>query len=167
MPRLEATRKHGNGKSVLGAFSHAHLNPRSRSSENMAIILVIDDEGKLRELLDRTLTAEGHFVHHAADGVEGCEVAAAIQPEVVLVDLWMPRREGLEAIRRIRQCVPEALIVAMSGRPMLGTVSLFKIAHREGADAALAKPFSGSELISVIDDLLAGTRNSATNGSFV
>ena len=131
----------------------------------MELILVIDDDDDLRGLLVRTLASEGYLVHEAENGRTGCELAEALQPDVVLVDLWMPVQEGTETIRRLRAMLPQAKIIAMSGRPMLGEISLFRIARREGANAAVAKPFSPYEMVNIVDDLIAGAPNAATNGS--
>ncbi|HEX8310789.1 MAG TPA: response regulator [Chthoniobacteraceae bacterium] len=131
----------------------------------MEIILVIDDDADLRGLLARTLASEGYLVHEAENGRAGCELAEELQPDVVLVDLWMPVQEGLQTIRRIHAMLPKAKIITMSGRPMLGGISLFRIARREGANAAVAKPFSPYEMVKLVDDLIAGAPNAATNGS--
>jgi CheY-like chemotaxis protein len=129
--------------------------------------MVIDDNEDLRDLLGRTLKEEGYLVHEAENGRTGCEMAQALQPDVVLVDLWMPVQEGLETIRRLRAALPYAIIIAMSGRPLLGDVSLFRIARREGANAAIAKPFSPDELVGLVGEMIAGATNTATNGSMV
>ena len=126
---------------------------------------MIDDDADLRSLLVRTLRSEGYLVHDAENGRKGCECAETLQPDVVVTDLWMPVQEGLETIRKIHAKLPDAKIVAMSGRPLLGGISLFRLARREGASAAVAKPFSPHEMVGIIGDLLAGAPNAATNGS--
>src|SRR5436190_17073414 len=122
----------------------------------MAPILIIDDDEGIRLFLDRVFSVEGHSTYMAADGKEACVIAAEAQPDIVIADLWMPKREGLETIRLIRDVAPQAIIIAISGRPVLANVSLFKIAKAEGATAALLKPFTREEIVKLVDELLVG-----------
>src|SRR5690348_5203285 len=96
-------------------------------------ILIIDDDECFLKLMETIFAAEGYQVHAALDGKEGFALAQQFEPEVVIVDLWMPKKEGLETIRLVRKHLPESRIIAMSGQPMLANVSLFKLARDAGA----------------------------------
>lgn len=128
-------------------------------------ILIIEDDECFLKLLETIFAAEGYQVYVAADGKEGFELAKQFEPAVIIADLWMPRKEGLETIRLIRQQLPESHIIAMSGQPMLANVSLFKLARDAGADATILKPFLPSEITALVTELLHGVRSAATNGN--
>jgi two-component system, chemotaxis family, chemotaxis protein CheY len=82
----------------------------------MARILVVDDEELLRETLRAFLELEGHTVLEASDGMEAVELCASEQPDILVTDLVMPARDGLETIRHSRRKHPGVKIVAISGR---------------------------------------------------
>ena len=80
-------------------------------------VLLCDDVPDLRLLLRLNLEADGdvRVVGEAGDGVEAIEQARALQPDIVLLDLSMPRLDGLEAIPLIREAAPDTAIVVFSG----------------------------------------------------
>ena len=80
-------------------------------------IVVADDTATVRLLLRRTLESSRAFevVGEAADGRQAVDMAGALQPDMVLLDLSMPVLDGLEAIPQIRRCAPGALVVVLSG----------------------------------------------------
>jgi CheY-like chemotaxis protein len=104
----------------------------------------------LRSLLRLQLEAGGHEVLEAPDGLAGLRLHQERPTDVILCDLLMPEKEGLETIRELRRAAP-ARVVAMSGDgpPLaaLDPAGLLRTARLLGADAALAKPFSGLELL--------------------
>jgi two-component system, chemotaxis family, chemotaxis protein CheY len=120
----------------------------------MARILITDDEKQVRDLLGALLRAEGHEVREACDGTQAVRACCAEPFDLVLCDLFMPHREGLETIRELRQWLPGLRIVAMSG--LAGAGDLLRVAQVMGADAALQKPFSRQELLAAIGEALAG-----------
>jgi CheY-like chemotaxis protein len=81
----------------------------------MANVLVIDDDAGIRFLLHKCLTGDGHDVREAEDGVQGVRQYRADPADLVLCDVFMPRKEGLETIRELRTLDPRARIIAMSG----------------------------------------------------
>ena len=123
-------------------------------------ILIIDDDQSLRDSLRRTLRREGYTVVEAAEGVEGLKVLKSHPVDVVLVDLFMPGKEGLETIAELRRSHPGIKIIAMSGGGEKGHMDVLKAAKLMGARRTLAKPFSREDLIEALDDLLARTHTS-------
>ncbi len=120
-----------------------------REGDVMCRILVIDDDPDLRALLASMLQPAGHSVSLAADGSQGMNQFRADPADMVLTDIFMPVKEGLETIFELRRLCPELPIVAMSGRPVGST--MLCIARHLGAMATLEKPFSREELLAVVD----------------
>ena len=116
----------------------------------MARILVIDDEPQIRRMIHRALASLHHSVFEAQDGEEGLEVLERERPAVVITDILMPNREGIETITAIRRTSAAVKIIAISG----GTFYL-SAAKKLGADAVLSKPFRAEDLIDTVDRLLA------------
>jgi CheY-like chemotaxis protein len=122
----------------------------------MPRILVADDDEDLRELLRLMLAKMGHEVVLAKNGKEAVDFCAEQLPDLVLTDLIMPEREGLETIGSLRQTWPHLKIIAMSGGARMNAGDLLKIAKLMGAREVLAKPFSHQDLQNTIDSVLAG-----------
>jgi CheY-like chemotaxis protein len=112
----------------------------------MARILVIDDDANMRGSLAQTLERLGHQASVSPDGKEGIASAAAHPPDLVITDLIMPEKEGLETIMELRQRHPRIKIIAMSGGGRLSNEDYLHLAKRFGATVALAKPFTREEL---------------------
>jgi len=118
----------------------------------MARILVIDDAVAVRELLEQMLRLTGHDVVSAANGKEGIDQLRRQPVELVITDLFMPEKEGLETIRELRRDFPNIGIIAMSGEP--GMPSLLGIAKRFGALKTIEKPFDRTEMMAAVDEVL-------------
>ncbi len=114
-------------------------------------ILIVDDEPGIRELLSMILESAGHSVVVAEDGMEAPKVMAAREINVVITDLLMPERDGLEFITEIRSKHPNVKIVAMSGGGHIARDSYLRIAKNFGAHYLLEKPFSQAGVLSAID----------------
>lgn len=116
-------------------------------------ILVCDDEPVLRALIRESLS-EGDFdVVEAEDGEEALRKARVARPDVILLDMMMPGRSGLEVLDEIRG---DAELASL---PVIMLTARTQAADREaiavaGADRYLAKPFSPRELVSVVEDVL-------------
>lgn len=120
----------------------------------MAYILIAEDNPILRATLARTLEALGHTVVVAPDGIEA-ETATCREPvDLVLTDLIMPERDGLELIQVLKRYRPELPIIAMSGGGRAKAFELSELARDLGADASLRKPFKRHLLVETIDALL-------------
>ena len=125
----------------------------------MADILIIDDDPGLRRVMARTLTGEGHLVHEAENGIAGLAAFDRFRPELVITDMIMPEKEGIETIRHLRQLAPTLPILAISGT---GNRTFFlHVAIALGADASLEKPFYPAQLRKLVRDLLNPARGAA------
>jgi CheY-like chemotaxis protein len=118
----------------------------------MALVLVIDDAVVMRDLVRRMLAQTSHSVIEAEDGEAGLTLFSRHRPDVVITDLFMPNKEGIETIRDIRRTKGSTKIIAMSGGATQGDGYL-TAAKELGADAVLAKPFGRRDLLALIDQL--------------
>lgn len=114
-------------------------------------LLVVDDEEGVRKLLAGVLSAAGYQVVTACDGREAQKVLDERDVDLVLMDLVMPNREGIETISSLRRARPDLKIIAISG--FGGT--FLNVATRLGARAALAKPIGPDRLLQVVEEILA------------
>jgi CheY-like chemotaxis protein len=123
----------------------------------MPHILVIDDDAVLRRNLRRALERDGHEVTEAADGAEGLERYAALRVALVVTDILMPNREGIETIIELRRRAPELPILAVSGGSLdSDRDGILASADLLGATRVLPKPFSLVTFRRVVAELLAG-----------
>lgn len=126
----------------------------------MARILVIDDEELARFTVREILESAGHEVVEARDGVEGLAMQRAQRCDLVVTDVIMPRKEGVEMIIEMKQEQPALRIIAISGGGRTRNLDFLKLAKEFGADKVLAKPFSADDLIGAVREcLLAGLRS--------
>jgi DNA-binding response OmpR family regulator len=121
----------------------------------MARILIIDDDRAVQISVQFTLEREGHQVVCASDGDEGLRAFTSQTPDLVVTDLIMPNKEGIETIMQIRERDSKTPILAISGGGRLSNVDFLKMAAKVGANAILAKPFERQELIAAVRRLLA------------
>ena len=119
------------------------------------LILVIEDDAQIRRFLRATLAAEGYQSHEATTAAEGMAQAAARQPELVLLDLGLPDRDGLEVIRHIREWSQMPIVVVSARGQEKDKIAALDL----GADDYVAKPFSAGELLARIR---AALRRAAT-----
>src|SRR5437867_9393413 len=122
--------------------------------DGRARILVMEDDDVLRGALRVALEAAGYEVMEAADGHAGLRLYREQGADLVLVDIFMPERDGLEVIRALRAQTPQALIIAMSGGGRVVKVDLLQAAARFGASRTLAKPFEPRALLTAVHGLL-------------
>src|SRR5260370_8977292 len=107
----------------------------------MARILVIDDDNQLRCLLRLALEMAGHQVIEAVDGEQGLKAYQKHLPDLVLCDLLMDNKEGLETIRELRRRFAEEKIIAMSGGLYGGRGNFLSLAKTFASPKVLTKPF--------------------------
>ena len=123
----------------------------------MARILIIDDEELIRETIRMKLEQNGHEVTEASNGAEGLRALAEGQIDLVVTDIIMPDQEGIETIRKIRQRDARIGIIAISGGGRGRGLQFLDIAQKLGANASLPKPFTGSQLLAVVEATLRST----------
>jgi two-component system chemotaxis response regulator CheY len=116
-------------------------------------ILVIDDDALLRSAIRVVLESAGYAVLEAPDGDAGVRLYGEQGADLILVDLYMPARDGLEVIRDVRAQAPEAKIIAMSGGSNL-KLNLLEAAAAFGASRTLWKPFVPNELLTAVREVL-------------
>jgi DNA-binding NtrC family response regulator len=119
-------------------------------------ILVVDDEEELRELIRHVLERAGHSVACASNGLEASLVIARCQFDVVVTDMLMPDRDGLELISEIKAKHPALKIVAMSGGGQIGSDQYLSMAKGFGAHVLLRKPFAHQALLAAVERARVG-----------
>jgi DNA-binding response OmpR family regulator len=125
------------------------------SDQNGKIVLVIDDEQLIRLQVRTALEQEGFVVHEAGNGNEGLTRIALAIPDVVITDILMPDKEGIETILELRRRYPTIRIIAISGGGRTGNKDFLRTAKHLGADRTLAKPFGLTELLKLVREVLA------------
>ncbi len=111
-------------------------------------ILVIDDDAAVRKFIMTTLKRDNHTVFEAENGTTGIQIMQEEQGfDVIITDLIMPDKEGIETIMEIRKINPTIKIMAISGGGKVGPDNYLVLADALGANATLKKPFSGQELL--------------------
>jgi len=109
----------------------------------------------IRSMLAEVLRRAGYEVQQACNGNEATVIYRNHQTDLVLTDLIMPEKEGLETIREIRHINPEVRIIAMSGGGRNGFEDYLKVAKVFGASLVMDKPFSHAEILGAIRKALA------------
>src|SRR4051812_35399567 len=120
----------------------------------MARILLVDDDDLLRNALRLTLGKMGHHVHEARNGNEALRLFAAEPPDLVLTDIIMPEKEGLETILELKRLHPTVKIIAMSGGGRATDIDYLKIARQMGVARTLHKPFSSDAMATAIAEVI-------------
>ena len=120
----------------------------------MATILLVDDDEQFRNMLSETLRRSGYEVREARDGAEGLRSYSEQATDLIITDLIMPEKEGLEIIQEFRRNDPEVKIIAISGGSRYGPSDYLKIAKTFGARQVLAKPFSRQEILEAVGRVL-------------
>lgn len=132
--------------------------PTGPGRASAARILVVDDETDLAAILANRLRRAGYEVGLASDGVDALEQVGHDRPDLVLLDVRMPRLDGIETVRRLRQDV------ATTRLPVIVMTANAEAADRAraleaGADACLAKPFETAEMLDRVRELLGARRD--------
>jgi CheY-like chemotaxis protein len=118
----------------------------------MADILVIDDHPGDRYIIAESLARAGHEVREANDGAEGLSMCRKRLPALVVTDIVMAGKDGIETIRELRVLAPGVPILAISGVEHAGVY--LSAVTLLGANAVLRKPFSFDELVRAVGNLL-------------
>lgn len=124
----------------------------------MARLLCVDDDAELQQLLSLTLQQAGHEVHYAFTGEEGYQRAVALNPDILLLDLQLPKMSGVEVVRRLRghpaaRDMPVVVMTAHAKEYAEDELRLLEIADY------LRKPLQLSELMRLVRRILAGRKD--------
>jgi CheY-like chemotaxis protein len=124
----------------------------------MARILLIEDDPTVRAVLRMSLTGVGHTVIEARDGKEGLDLFKRVGADLVITDIIMPEKEGLEVLRELKKKqVPPVKVIAISGGGVSQSAGdALRMAKLLGAAKTLAKPFSNEVLIAAVNEVLQG-----------
>ncbi|NQT63303.1 MAG: response regulator [Candidatus Marinimicrobia bacterium] len=117
-------------------------------------VLVMDDDESILDLLIFTLEDEGCEVFSAKNGIEGMALFKQQSIDLVVTDIIMPGREGIEIVREIKQFHPETKLIAMSGFDGIGQNDYLEYASVFGADQTFRKPFDIHEFMASVRELL-------------
>lgn len=120
----------------------------------MARILVIDDEPDILLMLKKMLERAGYLVDMAINGNEGLELFNKFPVDLIITDIVMPEKEGLETIREIKRQKPDIKIIAISGGGRIDSTEYLSSARLFGASRIFQKPFKQKEMISAVKELL-------------
>jgi CheY-like chemotaxis protein len=120
----------------------------------VANILLVDDEDQLRSMVRLVLEDAGHQIQEARDGKEALESFRKRRPDLVVTDLVMPNKEGIETIIELRRSCRDIKIVAMSGGGRNTADDYLIMAKRCGACVTLTKPFGNQEMIDAVNTAL-------------
>ena len=118
----------------------------------MARILVIDDEELVRMTVSQMLESDGHRVTEATDGKEGLAILRETPMDLVITDILLPKKDGVEIIREIKQDFPDVKIIAITG--FRGKYNRLPAAAYLGAQRTLTKPFKMEEMLEAVEEVL-------------
>ena len=120
------------------------------------IVLIADDDTKIRELLELYLSKEGFAIEQAADGAEAILKAQQLKPDLIVLDIMMPVMDGLDATRMIREleqsCTIKVPIVAMTANAFVDDVDK---SLKSGMNYHLSKPFEKEQMMQILAKIFA------------
>jgi len=122
----------------------------------MAKILVIDDDPQCVELLKIAFEQSGHTVSAATDGRSGLMAACSEAFDLIITDVLMPEKDGLELIIELKRHKPNVKVIAISGGGILHFEDCLKMAKLFGAEQVMEKPFDLKTLMKVANELISG-----------
>lgn len=120
----------------------------------MPRILVIDDEPLIRSTVVTILTRAGFSVEEASDGQAGLAMFHRNPPDVVITDVFMPNRDGIEVVMELKRSYPHTKIIAMTGGGQTRMMEIGSAAKILGADDVLHKPFERESLLATVNAVL-------------
>jgi CheY-like chemotaxis protein len=117
-------------------------------------VCVIDDDELVRATVAALLKAEGFAVLEASDGDRALALIGEHAPALIITDIMMPNRDGIETLREAKRRFPATPILVMSGSVVSPDVDFLKLARKLGADAHIKKPFEQAAFMNCVQDLL-------------
>lgn len=120
----------------------------------MARILIVDDESVIRSTLRQMLENAGHEIYEASNGDEALRSFGQFELDLVITDIIMPKKEGIETIRELRAKAPDVKIIAISGGDRRGRSDYLGMAIKLGANEVISKPFRREQILKAVQDTL-------------
>jgi CheY-like chemotaxis protein len=137
----------------FGMTSHSRYR---MTTEHQPRILVVDDDANVRASLETLLTKAGYQVVLARNGSEAARLWRDLGGDLAIIDLFMPEKDGIEAIIELRAYSPGVRIIAMSGG---GANQRFDLLHETrllGAALTISKPFASADMLAMVNRVLKG-----------
>ena len=125
-------------------------------------VLVIDDDSAVRSTLSIVLEEHGYRVFQSENGATGLDAFRAYKPDLIITDIVMPVKEGLQTIIDIRRERPGTRIIALSGGSRRGRNDFLDIARQFGAWDVLVKPFEVDDFLARVDRCFGGAGPAST-----
>jgi len=138
----------------MGICPHGPTTPSMERA--MATILIIDDDQSIRDVLRLYLEDAGYQVIEANDGVEGLTRFAEQPVDLVILDIFMPQKDGIETMNELRELSQDCHVLAISGGSSDRYMDYLPHARILGANEVMTKPFSEEALLAAVHRLLPG-----------
>ena len=116
-------------------------------------IMIVDDDTDSRDTIQEILTGEGMDVIAAKDGFEAIQMASENLIDLILMDIWMPGMDGVEALSEIKDFLPDCTVVMMTGS---ASEDHIQYAMSKGAKACLTKPLTIQQLLKIVGEVVPG-----------
>lgn len=123
----------------------------------MAVIVIVDDDPTIRLIAAELLRPDNHVVLEAEDGDEALKVVGSMAVDLVVLDMLMPNKDGLETILELRRTQPGIRILAISSGGRVGAEQLLRTATMLGADETMVKPLRLESFATTVSRLLTQT----------
>jgi len=117
-------------------------------------VLIVDDNADMRSFVKIVLERAGFEAQVAADGERALDLQRAHPVDVLITDIFMPERDGIELIHQFKSAFPQVKIIAMSGGGRISQMDYLPLAADIGADLVLRKPFDADALLGILEDLV-------------
>ena len=117
-------------------------------------VVVIDDDAQIRRVIELKLRTQGYEVITAASGKEGLNLIKSKQPDVVITDIIMPEKDGIEVITEVLRDFPNVKIIAMSGGGRVGPEEYLNWTKTLGVQHTFIKPFTCNEILEAVNELV-------------
>lgn len=121
----------------------------------MVTVLIVDDLPDMTETLQRVLEVHGHQVVLAQNGVKALQRLQDSAIDIMLLDIHLPEKDGIEVLREMRSLAQRPKVIAMTGGGRAADFGVLEVAKKLGASVTLQKPFTMKELMEVINSLIA------------
>ncbi|MCP4135936.1 MAG: response regulator [bacterium] len=122
----------------------------------MAKILVIDDDSKFRKMFRQMLEKAGYEIQEAENGGEGIKIYVEDPADLVITDIFMPEKEGIETIFELKRDYPGIKVIAISGGGKTGDFRFLEYTKEFGVTEIFSKPFEKNVILGKIEEILNG-----------